>query len=77
MTPFEIRLELLKLSKEMLEQDYYASREVSHNNWNSACENARQRGEPLPPQPSLPTFPSEDEVIAKANALNQFVSGNK
>ena len=74
MTPFEIRLELLKLSKEMLEQDYYARREVSHNNWQSACENARQRGEPLPPQPELPTFPKEEEIIAKAQTLNGFVS---
>ena len=28
MTPFEIRLELLKMAKEMLEQDYYGKREL-------------------------------------------------
>ena len=74
MTPFEIRLELLKLSKDMLGEDYFARREVSHNNWQTACENARQRGEPIPFQPDLPPYPSESEIIAKATALNGFVS---
>lgn len=74
MTPFEIRLELLKLSKDMLSEDYYARRVVSENNWQTSCENARQRGEPLPPQPDLPAYPSENEVITKAATLNSFVS---
>jgi len=74
MTPFEIRLELLKLSKDMLGEDYFARREVSHNNWQTACENARQRGEPLPLQPDLPAYPKEEEIIAKAQTLNGFVS---
>lgn len=74
MTPFEIRLELLKLSKDMLGEDYFARREVSHNNWQTACENARQRGEPIPQQPDYPAYPNEAEIIAKATALNGFVS---
>jgi len=74
MTPFEIRLELLRLSKDMLGEDYFARRAVSENNWQTACENARQRGEPLPQQPDLPAYPSEAEVIAKAATLNGFVS---
>ena len=74
MTPFELRLELLKLSKDMLGEDYFAKREVSHNNWQTSCENARQRGESLPPQPDLPAYPSEIEIIAKAQTFNDFVS---
>ena len=74
MTPFEIRLELLKLSKDMLEQEYMAKREVSHNNWQVASENARIQGQNLPTQPELPSFPSEQEIINKAQALNGFVS---
>ena len=73
-TPFQIRLELLKLAKDMLSEDYYAKREVSHNNWQTACDNARQRGEPLPLQPNLPTSPTESEVITLASALNDFTS---
>ena len=74
MTPFEIRLELLKLAKDMLEQDYFAKREVSHNNWQVSSENARLAGTSIPDQPQLPPYPSEQDVIAKATSLNAFVS---
>ena len=74
MTPFEIRLELLKLSKDMLEQEYMSKREVAHNNWQVASENARTQGQQLPNQPEYPPFPSEQEIISKAQALNGFVS---
>ena len=74
MTPFEIRLELLKLAKELLEQDYHAKREIIHNNWQVASENARTQGKELPIQPDYPSFPSETEIINKAQTLNGFVS---
>ncbi len=62
MTPFEIRLELLKLSKDMLEQEYMSKREVAHNNWQVASENARTQGQQLPTQPEYSLFPSEQEA---------------
>ena len=74
LSPFEIRLELLKLSKDMLEQEYHSKREVIHNNWQVASENARTQGQALPNQPEFPSFPSEAEIITKAQALNGFVS---
>ena len=74
MTPFEIRLELLKLAKEMLGEDYFAKRAVSENNWQVATENARTQGKELPNQPEYPSFPSETEIINKAQILNGFVS---
>lgn len=51
-TPFEIRLELLKMAKEMLEQEFFAKHE--HD--------------------KTLAFPTDAEVIAKAKALNDFVS---
>ena len=74
MTPFEIRLELLRLGKDMLEQEYMSKREVAQNNWQVASENARTQGQQLPNQPEYPPFPSEQEIISKAQALNGFVS---
>lgn len=74
LSPFEIRLELLKLAKDMLEQEYHSKREVIHNNWQVSTENARVQGQSLPTQPDFPPFPSEAEIIAKAQALNGFVS---
>lgn len=78
MNPFEIRLELLKIAKEMLEQEYYAKREVIRSNWEKDMESSRSSFEKKPPaHPDFPPYPSEDEVIAKAQALNNFVSSSK
>ena len=74
MTPFEIRLELLKMAREMLEQDYYASRERLSSEWNVKVENARHAGQTPPDHPVFPAYPSEAEIINKANILNGFVS---
>jgi hypothetical protein len=74
MTPFEIRLELLKMAKDMLNDDYYGKREVISNSWHAKLEIAKINGGELPEHPGFPSYPSEAEVIAKAAALNGFVS---
>lgn len=74
MTPFEIRLELLKIAKNMLEQDYLAQRELISNDWQVKVESARNAGQIPPSHPGFPIYPSEADVIAKASMLNGFVS---
>ncbi len=74
MTPFEIRLELLKMAKDMLADDYYGKREVISNEYAYKCEVARIHGTEIPAHPGFPPYPSETDIIAKANALNGFVS---
>ena len=74
MTPFEIRLELLKMAKEMLEQDYYGNREKISNEYNARVDAAKLHAQPIPDHPGFPAFPSETEVIKKATELNSFVS---
>ena len=74
MTPFEIRLELLKMAKDMLEQEYHGKREKLQNEWNVQVENARHAGTATPVFPDLPAFPTEAEIIKKASELNGFVS---
>ena len=74
MSPFEIRLELLKMAKDMLTEDYYGKREVISNEYASKCEVARIHGTEVPAHPGFPAYPSEADIIAKANALNGFVS---
>jgi hypothetical protein len=74
MTPFEIRLELLKMAQSMLESDYYGKREVIANQYAADCDAAKQRGEEPPKHPGYPPFPSEQEIIVKAQTLNTFVS---
>jgi hypothetical protein len=74
LTPFEIRLELLKMAKDMLNDDYYGKREVISNVWASKLEIAKINGGELPEHPGFPTYPSEAEIISKAQVLNGFVS---
>ena len=74
MTPFEIRLDLLKMAKDMLEQEYHAQREKIVTEWQIKVEASKINGNPIPDHPALPNYPSETEIITKAQALNVFVS---
>ena len=74
MTPFEIRLELLKMAKDMLVEDYYGSREKISNEWALKADIAKVHGNPIPDHPGYPAYPTEAEIITKAQALNSFVS---
>jgi len=73
-TPFEIRLELLKMAKEMLEQDYYGKREQITSDWQSQVNQCDKNNVTPPIHPGFPDFPNELEVIQKANVLNSFIS---
>ena len=74
MTPFEIRLELLKMAKDMLEEDYRSKREQISNDWSTKVEVAKLNGGSIPDHPGFPTYPSEKDIIIKAQELNGFVS---
>lgn len=74
MTPFEIRLELLKMARDMLYDSYHAERDRLQQDWNIKCDTARSKGETPPEHPTLPTIPSEQEIITRAQTLNGFVS---
>lgn len=74
MTPFEIRLELLKMAKDMLNDEYYGKREQISNNWQAKLDVAKVHGGELPEHPGFPAYPSEADIISKAQTLNGFVS---
>jgi hypothetical protein len=74
MTPFEIRLELLKMARDMLYDVYHAETNRIQETWHMQCETARNKGETPPEHPGLPTIPSETDIISKATSLNSFVS---
>jgi len=74
LTPFEIRLELLKMAKELLLEDFNSSKERLINEWQVKVESAKLNGQAIPEHPAFPTYPSETEIINKAQALNGFVS---
>ena len=74
MTPFEIRLELLKMARDMLYDDYHAQINRLQQEWHIKCDTAKAKGEVPPEHPPLPAIPSETDIINKAATLNGFVS---
>ena len=74
MTPFEIRLDLLKMSREMLETEYHSGKDKIKDEWQMQVSKAMEDKRPLPVHPELPSFPSETSIIEKAKLLNSFVS---
>ena len=74
MTPYEIRLELLKMARDMLTDDYHTQRDALQQNWHIQVDAAKIAGTESPQYPSLPNFPTEEQIIKKAEALNGFVS---
>ena len=70
-TPYEIRLELLKLSNEIISTPVFQQREALMNEYHSKLtEDNRDKIS----FPTLPDFPSVNDVISKAEELNKFVS---
>jgi hypothetical protein len=74
LTPFEIRLELLKMAKELLLEEYSSSKDRLSNEWHVKVESAKLNGQVIPEHPAFPTYPTENDIITKAAALNGFVS---
>ena len=74
MTPFEIRLELLKMARDLLVDDFNSQKQSLVENWQQQVESAKVAGTASPEYPVLPQFPSEIEIVTKADTLNQFVS---
>ena len=71
-TPYEIRLELLQLAREILSQPIYEEVNARKEKWHSLSEHTRS----ITVFPTMPEFPSSTEIINEAEELNKFVSGS-
>ena len=72
-TPWEIRLEVLAMAKDMAAEHYFANRERLINTWDRNAENARQTGSPIPAMPDIPEYPTEEVIVKKAQFLSEFI----
>jgi hypothetical protein len=68
---YEIRLELLKMAKEMLEQDWHAQRDAVMTDYHTKASRDENF---IPSPPTFKSFPTEEEIIKKAKVLNEFVA---
>lgn len=74
LTPFEIRLELLKMAQSLLLEEYHSNKDRLTNEWHVKVESAKLNGQIIPEHPAYPTYPTENDIITKAQTLNGFVS---
>jgi len=74
MTPFEIRLELLKMAKDMVSEEFHTNVSRINEDWHTKVEVAKLNGGEIPAHPGYPAYPSEKDIITKAQDLNGFVS---
>ena len=69
-TPYEIRLELLKMANEILVTPVFQQRQALTDEYHSKLTDAN-RGTHL--FPTLPTCPSSTDIVSKAEELKKFV----
>jgi hypothetical protein len=77
MTPYEIRLELVKLAKDMLSEEFNTRHSAVKSEWEVLCSAAMGNKTQLPSQPNYPKYFTEDDVLDKATRLNDFISNGK
>lgn len=75
-TPYEIRLEILRLANEILTTPVHANRDSAMREYQSSRETYPGEAGPRNPLefPKLPEFPTTEEVLKEAELLNNFVS---
>jgi len=69
-TPYEIRLELLTLAKEILQTPIFEKRNQLTDEYHSKLTDANRGTLPFP---TFPDFPSTTDIISKAEELKKFV----
>lgn len=74
LTPFEIRLQLLQMAKDLLLEEFHANKDRLQQQWHVQVETAKLNGQVIPEHPVYPTYPTENDIINKAQSLNGFVS---
>ena len=74
MTPYEIRLELLKMAQGLVSDEYSYLRTAKLEQWQTQVEAAKIAVRESPDIPELPPFPTEADIVKKAESLNLFVS---
>jgi hypothetical protein len=64
-TPYEVRLEVLKMAQDQANQRFY-------NEWNTASEKARIN-ENATFLTEVPEFPTAETILTEANKLKSFI----
>jgi hypothetical protein len=75
MTEMEIKLNVLKMAKDISVYEYFNKKEIQLCNWQAGLTVAEKSGKEYPDWKSNIDFPDEDEVIKMAKLFNDFIFG--
>jgi hypothetical protein len=67
------KLELLKLARTLVNEEYINRRAEEHNRWVHANDHSLKFTRMRAPYPPFTPYPSEDVIIAKAQAMYRFM----
>jgi hypothetical protein len=73
-SPYFLRLELIKIAKDILLEDYQNSKLAKENDYYAQREINDRKGMPVAPFPIIPFTVTQEAIIKLATALNGFVS---
>jgi len=68
------RLELIKMARELLNEEYINRRAQDHNKWLAESDRIWKLHRVNLPYPPFASYPTDDEIVAKASALYNFVN---
>jgi len=72
--PYEIRLELLQMAKDLLYDKWNAKNYAMQEDYNARLQRAMQNNSELPAPFEPVPYPTDEETISKARELNKFIS---
>jgi len=72
MNAYLIRLELLKMAKDLLMEEYHSKRSLIEQEWSYKISVVQDHTSIEAPK--LPRYPTEHDIINKALGLNNFIS---
>lgn len=73
--PFELRLEMLKMAKDYLDNQLTITRDAAMQSWHASVSFAEKMNQELPKMPELPKMYGIEEITKMAEQFNDFVSG--
>ena len=76
-SPFELRMQMLEMAKEYLDQQYTYTREAILQSWHDSIEYAEKVKGVMPIMPEMPKMYDISEIAKMAETFNDFVSNKK
>ena len=68
------RLELLKMARVLLNEEYINRRAEDHNKWLAECDVVWREQRIKLPYPAFAPYPTEEQIVAKATTLYGFIN---